>query len=510
MQKAAPSVGRILTMVVFALSCFGLLLFLWVSFGGAIPLQPQGYRFDASFPEAVTLAEQADVRIAGVNVGKVESKELDKGAASTTATLEIEDKFAPIPEDTRAILRQKTLLGETYVELTPGNPDSGMLPEGGTLAAVNVEQQTELDEILRIFQPETRRAFRRWVSEQATSIEGGTDQDLNDALGNLPEFAESGNDVLTVLDRNGRALEQLIRNTGVVFGALNEQEGALRGLIVNSNRTFEAVASEQEALTETIQVFPTFLRESRLTLDRLETFSRDTNPLINDLKPVADDLGPTVRRLASLSPELRSFFRDLPPLVRSGTRTLPDAQRFLRGSRPVFEGLHRFLPELNPILSFANFYRGGLADFISVGGAALNIGLPPDSGEPTRVHVLPQFALLGSNSPHFERTEQRNELRANAYNKPGNLGDALVEGVIPSMSCAQFGGVIRRPLNEDEGDEVTAPPCVEAGNYGWDGNRYPQVRGSIPPLEGGGRIPMPTPFPQPGQGLAPRGDNRGG
>ena len=31
-------------MVLFALSCVGLLLFLWLSFGGTIPFNPQGYR----------------------------------------------------------------------------------------------------------------------------------------------------------------------------------------------------------------------------------------------------------------------------------------------------------------------------------------------------------------------------------------------------------------------------------------------------------------------------------
>ncbi len=82
MQKNAPSLGRILTMVLFALSCFGLLLFLWLSFGGPIPLKPEGYRFKVAFPEAATLAEEADVRIAGVNVGKVKTKELDKGGGT--------------------------------------------------------------------------------------------------------------------------------------------------------------------------------------------------------------------------------------------------------------------------------------------------------------------------------------------------------------------------------------------------------------------------------------------
>ena len=36
MQKQAPTVGRMLVMVGFALSCFGLLLFLWLAFGGPI------------------------------------------------------------------------------------------------------------------------------------------------------------------------------------------------------------------------------------------------------------------------------------------------------------------------------------------------------------------------------------------------------------------------------------------------------------------------------------------
>ena len=56
MQKAAPSLPRILIMVVFALSCFGLLLFLWLSFGGPVPLKPKPYELTVPFPEATTLA----------------------------------------------------------------------------------------------------------------------------------------------------------------------------------------------------------------------------------------------------------------------------------------------------------------------------------------------------------------------------------------------------------------------------------------------------------------------
>ncbi len=67
METRSPSVGKVLTMVLFALSCVGLLLFLWLSFGGTIPFNAKGYRIQVSFPYAGQLASQADVRIAGVS-----------------------------------------------------------------------------------------------------------------------------------------------------------------------------------------------------------------------------------------------------------------------------------------------------------------------------------------------------------------------------------------------------------------------------------------------------------
>ena len=45
MQKRAPTLGNMLVIILFVLSCFGLLLFLWESFGGPVPLKPKQYRF---------------------------------------------------------------------------------------------------------------------------------------------------------------------------------------------------------------------------------------------------------------------------------------------------------------------------------------------------------------------------------------------------------------------------------------------------------------------------------
>src|SRR5689334_5151284 len=156
MVKSAPSIWRIAAMVVFALSCFGLLLFLWLAFGGSVPLKPKGYRFHTSFAEAGQLALEADVRISGVPVGKVKTITPDKKTGRADVVIQLQSRYVPLPSDAQAILRQKTLLGETYVELTPGHRSARPIPENGVLPASQVSDTVELDEILRSFDPKTR------------------------------------------------------------------------------------------------------------------------------------------------------------------------------------------------------------------------------------------------------------------------------------------------------------------------------------------------------------------
>src|SRR5215210_148688 len=303
MQTSVPSFSRIMVMVVFALSCFGLLLFLWLSFGGPIPLKPKGYRVQVGFPEATQLGLEADVRVAGVSVGKLRKKELDPKSNRTLVDLEIDRKFAPLRADTKAILRQKSLLGETYVELTPGSSKK-TVSEGGRLPDGRVQSTVELDEIFQALDPSTRAAFRNWQQDLAEGIKG-RGQDFNDALGTLPGFAKDGADVLAVLDAQEGAVTRLVKNTGVTFGALTENEAQLRNLITSAGQVFDATASQQDNLAETIRIFPTFLDESKATLARLQRFSRNTDPLIQDLIPVARDLKPTLRDVHALAPDLR-------------------------------------------------------------------------------------------------------------------------------------------------------------------------------------------------------------
>src|SRR3954470_20265230 len=151
MVKDPPSLGKLAAMVLFALSSFSLVLFLWLAFGGSGPLQPKGYRFPTSFAESGQLALEADVRISGVPVGRVKTITPDKQTGRADVVIQLQPRYAPLPSDAKAILRQKTLLGETYVELTPGHHGAHPIPENGELPASHVSDTVELDEILRSF-----------------------------------------------------------------------------------------------------------------------------------------------------------------------------------------------------------------------------------------------------------------------------------------------------------------------------------------------------------------------
>jgi len=384
MQKQAPSIGRIFVMVLFALSCFGILLYLWLVFGGSTPLKPQGYRFTVNFPEATQLAQEADVRISGVPVGRVKKKELD--GESTAVEIELDERYAPVPEDTEAVLRQKTLLGETYVELSPGGGGGPMVPDGGDLDEGQVSPTVELDEIFRAFDAKTREAFRVWLDQQGRAFEGRS-EDINDALGNLAPFAEDTSEVLEILDRHERATQQLVRDTGEVFAALTERQGQLRQLIVNSNRLFDATARRDAELADTFRVFPTFLDESRVTTDRLTEFAGDTDPLVTQLRPAARELSPTLISLAGLAPDLKALFRDLGPLIRVSRRGLPALEDFLNETTPLLAQIDPFLRELNPILDYLGHYKSEITAFFANDAAATQATETPIGGS-RPVHYL--------------------------------------------------------------------------------------------------------------------------
>ncbi len=364
MNKQAPSAGRIASMILFAASCVGLLLFLWISFGGSVPLVPQGYRFNVEFPDAVQLASQSDVRISGVSVGKVISVSLDSHTGLTRAVIQIDKQFAPRPDDTRATLRAKTLLGETYVELSPGSPDVPKLADGGTLPEAQVAPTVDLDQILSTFDPATRRAFMVWQQQDGIALTN-RGEDFNAAFAELYPFATNVDAVLAVLHRDNTETSALLRDGGQVFSAISQSPAQLQGFIRNSNSVFAATAAQDVALANTIRAFPPFLIATRETIDRVNRFAAATKPLIDQLRPAAVQLTPALQAINVLAPELRTLMVNLGPLTTVSKTGVPALEKFLDDTVPWLTRLTPYLGNLVPVINYINTYRREIAAFFA-------------------------------------------------------------------------------------------------------------------------------------------------
>ena len=443
MIKQAPSRGRLALMAAFALSCFALLLFLWTSFGGPVPLKAKGYRYQADFSEATQLADNAEVRISGVPVGRVVSSRAHEGR--TRAEIEIDAKYAPVPRDTQAILRVKTLLGETYVEVTPGSKRAGMLPDGGLLHAGRVRETVELDEVLRALDARTRRQLQKLLRGMAGALED-RGPDINAAVANFDPFSEDATGVLRVLDRQSRAVRTLVRESGTVLSAASSREGALRSLVESGDRILAVTARREARLAEAVRILPTTLRELRPTMDEVAATARAAAPVVRDLRPGARVLAPALRNPARLAPELRATLAGVDRVARAAEAGLPAATRIVEAVHPVFGTLDVTLREALPVVQYLGLFKQDLiTSFSNLASASQGQQAIKGGGDPLKVlRVVVPFLAEGLVA--YDRRIPSN--RHNPYFGPEPLRK-LATG-LESWDCSHTG---------NPGPSEEAPPC---------------------------------------------------
>ncbi len=455
MSKRAPSTTQLLVITAFALSCFGILLFLWVTFGGPTPFKARSYQITVPFTEASQLAEQSDVRISGVDVGKVESIELGPNGHESVALLNIDAKYAPLPQRTRAILRTKTLLGETYVELSPGSNAEPALPDGGKLPAAQVAESVQLDEIFQAFDPETRRAFRTWMQDAAVAIEG-QGQNLSYAIGNFEPTFKEFEGLFRVLNSQKLAVSKLFSNGTKTFEALRGREGELANLIRSSNELFKTTAGRNEDIEALFRAFPTFLDESRLTVDRLQGFATNADPLSKQLVPVAEELSPTLIKFGELAPEAKKLFEALPAVEREAPTGFQALRKFFRDDfPPLLRAADPFVRNLNPIVTGLGLYKREVTGFFANLAVATNAQLTETNAAGQKIHTLRAMGPINPES--LASYPSRLAINRNsAYSDPG-WAEEILNG-LPSFNTANCTSGL---VAEIEANTVTNPAFLE-------------------------------------------------
>jgi phospholipid/cholesterol/gamma-HCH transport system substrate-binding protein len=123
--------------MIMGILCLG---YLSIKLGKMEILGDKGYEVEAVFSNSGGLKTGSSVVIAGVDVGRVKEVSLDDYQAKVVLNLPLAVK---IQEDAIASIKTKGLIGEKYVEITPGGADERIQPGGrirDTQSAVDFEE----------------------------------------------------------------------------------------------------------------------------------------------------------------------------------------------------------------------------------------------------------------------------------------------------------------------------------------------------------------------------------
>ena len=99
---------------------------------GGADVGDNSYAVDVEFRDVLDLVPQSAVKVDEVTVGKVEKVALDGYTAVVTVRL---NGDVQLPENTYAMIRQTSLLGEKFVDLAPPTSETptGRLKDGDTI-----------------------------------------------------------------------------------------------------------------------------------------------------------------------------------------------------------------------------------------------------------------------------------------------------------------------------------------------------------------------------------------
>ena len=284
--------------------------------------------------KAVTPGQGQTVTIAGVSIGEISSVKLVDGRARVE--LKIRRRYAErIHKDATMLLRPKTGLEDMTIDVSPGSPRTGRVPEGYTVPVQNTLPDVKFDEIVSSLDRDTRDYLRLLVAGAGGGLDGAGD----DLAATFKRFEPGARDLRRITsaleDRRGN-IRRSINNLRELVEAVGEKDTQLTQLIDSSNTVFKSFAAQDRNLRSALRQLPPTLRRTNSALDRTDQLARVLGPALGDLRPTARALAPTLR-------QTRPFLRRTTPVIRDELRP------FARDVRPTVGSLRRAARDLSAV-----------------------------------------------------------------------------------------------------------------------------------------------------------------
>ena len=357
--------GKIIALLLVTGGAILILMYYYGAAGGRLPTAEDRYSVKVVVDEPQQLLKHADVRAAGVTVGEVVN--IEGRGRRAEVELDLEKELVPVYNDATVLVRQKTLVGENYVEIIRGSPRAGAVPDGGSLSPEANQEVVPIDRILNSLDAETRKD----VSANLRSLGEGFDgrgEDFNGFLDSLRPITTDGTQVTGILDEQSRQVADIIEQGNTVFAAVAQRRADLTSLLKAARTTAEAVAERDEQLQESFEEFPETLVQARGTVRRLAGFSGRAIPVAADLRVALDDLTPVLRDLRPTARAANQLFDELPKFTKQADPLLSRLRTFSQVAGPALPALDAVLRQANPALKYLAPYNRDLTHFLATFG----------------------------------------------------------------------------------------------------------------------------------------------
>jgi ABC-type transporter Mla subunit MlaD len=289
-----------------------------------------GYLVRAIFENGGFMVKGEQVRVAGANVGEIESVgvtlpgEVDsyeggkerKIAGKAVIVMKITTPgFQDFRSDASCLIRPQSLIGEKFVDCNPtvprapGSPPPPPLkqipagqPGGGQhlLPLENNSTSVDPDLINDINKLPYAQRFRLILNELGAGL-AGRGADIEAAVKRANPVLRNVTRLIGQLNSQRDRLVQLASDSEKILGPLSRERAHVAGFFTNAGAAAQASSERGADLEASLRKFPAFLREFRLTMRSLQGFSDAATPVFTDLGKAAPSFTAATRELTPFS-----------------------------------------------------------------------------------------------------------------------------------------------------------------------------------------------------------------
>jgi phospholipid/cholesterol/gamma-HCH transport system substrate-binding protein len=300
---------------------------LLVSGGGG---KDDGYKIRAIFDNGGFMVEGEQVRVAGANVGVIESVgvtmpgqtvafrdgERVEKPGKAIIVMEITDPgFQDFRSDATCQIRPQSLIGEKFVDCRPTLPRAPGTPVPPPLKLVPDGEEGEGQHLLPLGSSGTSvdpdlindiqtlpyaQRFRLIFNELGASF-AGRGEDLEVLVKRANPVLRDVDTLFGILSDQRDQLAQLASDSDRIMVPFARERAQVAGFFTNAGAAAQASAERGPELEESLRKLPTFLREFKLTMRSLQGFSDAATPVFADLGKAAPSLTDATRTLTPFS-----------------------------------------------------------------------------------------------------------------------------------------------------------------------------------------------------------------